>query len=229
MYCPLPGIYNVYNVLASITAALALGLPVDTIRQALSSFPRAGGRLKQITLGDGGKSLVIILIKNAVGADQALQLLYRREMKPSFATGKMEQKPGTGRPARAAKGAENSSDHKFSLLIAINDHLADGIDVSWLWNAGFEQLATLREQLGRVTVSGTRCWDMAVRLKYAGLDFRKITVEKNPNKALTNILQATPAGKTIYIFANYSALAALNRSFHRLDKKTFGSKQNVGT
>ena len=46
-YCPLPGIYNIYNVLASITAAL-LGLPISAIKQALSGFP--GRRaIQQIT------------------------------------------------------------------------------------------------------------------------------------------------------------------------------------
>src|SRR5262249_26039909 len=51
------------------------------------------------------------------------------------------------------------------LLIAINDLFADGTDVSWLWDVDFERLADVP-----ITCSGLRARDMAVRLKYAGLD-----------------------------------------------------------
>ncbi len=188
---PLPGICNVYNVLAGVTAALALGLPVSTLKKALSGFSPSGGRQKRITLGETKKILVITLIKNAVGADQAL--------------------------AQLPCGQE-----KFSLLMAINDRPADGIDVSWLWNARFEQLAGCQERFHTLTVSGTRAWEMALRLKYAGLDEQQIAVEKNPGKALRMVLLGTPPGNTIYIWSNYTALAELGRALKGLKPRYRG-------
>ena len=187
--CPLPGIYNVYNVLAAVTAARSLGLPVDIIKKALLSFPRTGGRLKKVALMDG-RILIIGLMKNAVGAGQAL--------------------------AQALSGQKTAEDEKISLLIAINDRLADGRDISWLWNVEFEQLAACRGLLYPVIVAGSRAWDMAVRLKYAGLNEHQIVVEKNLEAALLAALQATPPRKNIHALTNYTAQAALNRALDRL-------------
>ena len=52
-------------------------------------------------------------------------------------------------------------------VIAINDNLADGTDVSWLWDADFERVAAWP---CRFVVAGSRAGDMAVRLRYAGVD-----------------------------------------------------------
>ncbi|HHX87794.1 MAG TPA: DUF1727 domain-containing protein, partial [Firmicutes bacterium] len=185
VHCHLPGSYNVYNLLAGLTAALALDIPVSTIKQALSSFSPANSRLKRLTLRKSKQSLVISLMKNAVGADQALEQVL-------------------------------DTNQELSLLIVINDQLADGVDVSWLWNARFEQLADCQERFFTLTVSGTRAWDMAVRLKYAGLDYHRIVVQKNLELALTSTLQATPPGKTVFILPNYTALAGINRAVRRL-------------
>lgn len=235
MQCLLPGSYNVYNLLAGLTAALALGIPVNTIKRALSSFSRVNGRLQRIELRDGKKSVVIALIKNAVGVDQALtHLLFGRGWNPAptayerglnraptaYEKGWNPAQTVNGREWNPAPGIgkeENRKQEKISLLIAINDRLADGVDVSWLWNAGFEQLAGCQENFYTVTVSGTRAWDMAVRLKYAGLDCRRIMVEKNLELALKFTLKATPPGKTVYILPNYTALAALNRALRSLE------------
>ena len=58
------------------------------------------------------------------------------------------------------------------LLGVLNDNTADGHDVSWIWDADFELLA------GRVrlaTCSGTRAPELALRLKYAGIEPERIT------------------------------------------------------
>ena len=57
-------------------------------------------------------------------------------------------------------------DGALDLWIALNDRIADGRDVSWVWDADFE---LLRGRVRRVTCSGTRAEELAVRLKYAGL------------------------------------------------------------
>ncbi len=58
---------------------------------------------------------------------------------------------------------------ELDLWLALNDGIADGRDVSWIWDADFELLAG---RVRRVTCSGTRAEEMALRLKYAGVDAR---------------------------------------------------------
>ncbi|MBA2362636.1 MAG: Mur ligase family protein [Chloroflexia bacterium] len=92
------------------------------------------------------------------------------------------------------------------LLIVINDQTADGRDVSWLWDADFELLATME---GRIITSGLRAADMAVRLKYAGIDAAKIQVEERIPAALRRAMEATSVGGTLRVMPTYTAMLAL--------------------
>jgi UDP-N-acetylmuramyl tripeptide synthase len=97
--------------------------------------------------------------------------------------------------------AEGEEPHGY--LIAINDRIADGTDVSWLWDADWEALA------GRVAfavVTGTRAADMGVRLKYAGVDEARITIEPDLERALDTALAHTPQGGTFYLLPTYTAM-----------------------
>ena len=66
---------------------------------------------------------------------------------------------------------------KFVLVLCLNDRGADGTDISWIWDANFEELCNLAGTLEKVIVSGDRAADMAVRVKYAGVDPRFVTME----------------------------------------------------
>ncbi|NTV64739.1 MAG: DUF1727 domain-containing protein, partial [Oscillochloris sp.] len=91
------------------------------------------------------------------------------------------------------------------LLIAINDRFADGTDVSWLWDAEFEALAGA----ARITVSGTRADDMAVRLKYAGLPEARIHAVGELPSAVDSALAGLQAGQTLYLLPTYTAMLEL--------------------
>ncbi len=91
------------------------------------------------------------------------------------------------------------------VLIAINDRFADGTDVSWLWDADFEALA----DAAHITVSGTRAADMAVRLKYAGLNPERMTTIDDLPAALDTALARLPAGATLYLLPTYTAMLDL--------------------
>ncbi len=82
----------------------------------------------------------------------------------------------------------------------VNDKEADGRDVSWLWDIDFEELA----QAGPLTAyaGGIRGRDMAVRLKYAGIDAQTVD---NADDLLHRIAQQ-PREVSVYIIANYTAL-----------------------
>ena len=131
---PLPGLYNVYNAVAAVAAALELGVPAERIGPALADMRAAFGRVETIEVG--GQRLSILLIKNPAGANEVLRTL------------------------RLEAGEDG-----LDLWIALNDRIADGRDVSWVWDADFE---LLDGAVRRVVCAGTRAPEMALRLKYAG-------------------------------------------------------------
>ena len=70
---------------------------------------------------------------------------------------------------------------ELDLLAVLNDNIADGRDVSWVWDADFEALAP---RVRRVTCSGTRAAELALRLKYAGVPTERIAVHDALDDAL---------------------------------------------
>ena len=89
------------------------------------------------------------------------------------------------------------------LLLALNDNLADGTDVSWIWDSEFERLISDTE----VIVSGTRAYDLAVRLKYAGFDPKQIIVEQDLKKALQQAREGLKG--SLYVLPTYTAMLQL--------------------
>ncbi len=98
------------------------------------------------------------------------------------------------------------------LLVLINDNFADGTDVSWLWDADFEELLP---QLRSIRVGGTRAADMAVRLKYAGRSEPEINLAGSVGQALSDGLDAVPDGGTLYVLPTYTAMLELRRELKR--------------
>jgi len=86
------------------------------------------------------------------------------------------------------------------LLIILNDLIADGTDVSWIWDIDFNYL-NLRKL--PIIISGTRTCDMALRLKYAGLNPDLLKIEFDLKKALTY--------SPDYILPTYTAMLKLRQ------------------
>jgi UDP-N-acetylmuramyl tripeptide synthase len=91
------------------------------------------------------------------------------------------------------------------MVLFLNDDIADGRDVSWIWDVDFEMLGG---KVRSVTASGERAWDMALRLKYAGLYGDGVVSRCEPEYAvaLQTALQATPEGATLYVIPTYTAM-----------------------
>jgi lipid II isoglutaminyl synthase (glutamine-hydrolysing) len=168
---PLPGLYNVYNAVAAAATALELGVPLETVGEALQGFAGAFGRVETIPID--GRQLSILLIKNPAGANEVLRTLT------------LEQ-------------------GDLDLWMALNDNIADGRDVSWIWDADFEVLAG---RARRVTCSGTRAEEMALRLKYAGID-AELDVERDLGRSLDSAIHQA-AGERVYALPTYTALLEL--------------------
>ena len=93
---------------------------------------------------------------------------------------------------------------ELDLWFALNDRIADGRDISWIWDADFEVLAG---RVRRATCSGTRAEEMALRLKYAGID-APIEVERDLGASLDRAV-ATAAGERLFALPTYTALLEL--------------------
>jgi UDP-N-acetylmuramyl tripeptide synthase len=96
------------------------------------------------------------------------------------------------------------------LLVALNDRIADGRDVSWIWDVDFELLAPTVES---VVTSGTRAAEMAVRLKYAGVDPDVMRVEPDLAAALDSAV--APGDGPAYVLTTYTAMLELRGTLTR--------------
>jgi len=172
---PLPGLYNVYNALAAIAAALELGIDPERIAPALGQMRGAFGRVETVAIG--AKQVSILLVKNPAGTNEVLRTL------------KLE-----------AAGAE------LDLWFALNDRIADGRDVSWIWDADFE---LLEGAVRHVTCAGTRAPEMALRLKYAGWPEESIAVEPGIEASLDRAVEE--AQGRLFALPTYTALLELHR------------------
>jgi lipid II isoglutaminyl synthase (glutamine-hydrolysing) len=172
---PLPGLYNVYNALAAVTAALELGVPPQTIAGSLATMRSAFGRVETIAIG--ASRLSILLIKNPAGANEVLRTLLLE-----------------------------ADEEKLDLWIGLNDRIADGRDVSWIWDADFELLA---DGVRRVVCAGTRAPEIALRLKYAGWPEHSIEVAPEIEGSLDRALRDNP--KRLFALPTYTALLELRK------------------
>jgi lipid II isoglutaminyl synthase (glutamine-hydrolysing) len=96
-------------------------------------------------------------------------------------------------------------DGALDLWLALNDGIADGRDVSWIWDADFEVLAG---RVRRATCSGSRAEEMALRLKYAGLEQRSIVVDRDIGDSLDAAVRDAASGQ-LYALPTYTALLDL--------------------
>ena len=88
------------------------------------------------------------------------------------------------------------------LLLFLNDGIADGRDISWIWDADYELVAA---RVASVVVSGTRADELALRLKYADLPVEPQVVHKTAD-ALNVALAQTPPGAMLYVVPTYTAM-----------------------
>jgi UDP-N-acetylmuramyl tripeptide synthase len=169
----LPGIYNVYNAVAAAGLGWSLGVPAAAAAERLAGFQAAFGRFEQLVQDD--TRIVLLLIKNPAGANEALRAL-----------------------DSAIDGA--------TLLLGLNDAIADGRDVSWIWDVDFE-LALPRA--AHLVCSGSRAADIALRARYAGVDPARIEVVADLATALDRAVAL--ASDTAYVLPTYTAMLELQR------------------
>jgi UDP-N-acetylmuramyl tripeptide synthase len=183
----LPGLYNVYNALGAAALATALEVPLESILAGLAGAKAAFGRAE------------IVALNVPPAAAEADAQPSRRELRILL----VKNPAGANEVLRTL--ALEPGEH--DVLGALNDNIADGRDVSWIWDADFELLAG---RVRRFTCSGTRAPELAVRLKYAGIDPARISVQPDLLLALREAAGDRPAGDApLYALPTYTAMLSL--------------------
>lgn len=167
---------GLYNVYNALTAAAAcIGLGVKVDVIEKGLHSFSAAFGRVQKLSINDSEATIFLIKNPAGANEVIRTI----------------------TAGAAKD--------LMLMVALNDKIADGRDISWVWDADFEGLSGRADS---IVCSGTRATEMALRLKYAGIDTGGLDIESDLGKALD--LSLTNAGRQrLIIMPTYTALLEL--------------------
>ncbi|MFM9164844.1 MAG: MurT ligase domain-containing protein [Solirubrobacterales bacterium] len=100
---------------------------------------------------------------------------------------------------------------RHDMLFVLNDLIADGRDVSWIWDADFEALVP---RVASAVCSGTRAVEMALRLKYAGVPDESLSVVAELPAALA--AAAGGEGDRLLAFPTYTAMLDLRE--HLVDE-----------
>ena len=99
------------------------------------------------------------------------------------------------------------------LIIVINDNAQDGKDVSWLWDVDFDRLDD--PSVRSVTVSGIRCQDMRLRLKYVSI---QAVLTEDVRTAVEDRLR--DGCGNIYLLVNYTALYSSRRILKEMSERS---------
>ena len=176
---PLPGAYNVANAVGAAALALQLGATLEQCAEGIAAMAAAFGRGERVTLR--GRDLLLMLVKNPVGANEVLRTLA------------LEEEP-------------------LDVLAVLNDRIADGRDVSWVWDADVESAAP---SVRRIVCSGTRADELAMRWRYAGVEPERITVVPELAAAVDAVLAGGEG--PIVVLPTYTAMLELRQLLHAED------------
>ncbi len=169
---PVPGLHNAYNAAGALLAAVRAGVPLSDAAVSLTRTQAAFGRMERFEAD--GKDVCLILVKNPVGMERALDFV-----------------------ARAGDVG--------AVMMLLNANDPDGRDVSWIWDARFEEALPA----GPVGVSGVRSADLALRLHYAGKNADELWVDSDHLALFDRCLNHCPQDRCLYILPNYTAMLAL--------------------
>ncbi|MCD8337766.1 MAG: MurT ligase domain-containing protein [Lachnospiraceae bacterium] len=180
------GFYNIYNILAAYAAGRSAGLGLEDFEEVLTAFHPQNGRMEHFHIKN--TDVILNLAKNPAGFNQNISAV-------------MEDKK------------------EKDIIIVINDNAQDGTDISWLWDVDFDRFGakenqrkgisngqeTIDQSMGEgihsITVSGIRCQDMRLRMKYVDIPCKMV---QDVKKAIEARL-ADGCGN-LYVLVNYTAL-----------------------
>ena len=183
-----------------------------------------------------GNSIYLIYNYTAVYSVCSLYNISNDVVKKSFSTfalnnGRLEEIKINGVPtiinlAKNPTGSNvslrilNEDDSEKDLLFVLNDNIADGFDVSWIWDINFNNL----NNVSRIVTSGTRAYDIAIRIKTSGFPVEKIEPYLNLEDAI-KALYKTNVKK--YVIANYTSLQPTRHELKKFDEICQNNLENA--
>ncbi len=110
-------------------------------------------------------------------------------------------------------------DEGTTAVFCLNDAQADGTDVSWIWDAGFERIFAGGRPPREIIVSGTRAEDMRLRLKYAGADEHAVRIVRDVKELADTVAKCEGH---VCIMPTYTAMLPLRAELaSRVGRKEF--------
>ena len=177
---PLPGLFNVYNILAAISAIKPFNLSNKIIKEKIQNFSSAFGRFQKIRKDE--IEIITFLIKNPAGTNEVLRTIH--------------------------------GSSPLNLLVILNDNIADGRDVSWIWDTNWE---SLNDKVANLFISGTRAYDLALRFKYANFKIAGSNINPDVQKSIDSALKNLKSGSTLFILPTYTALLSVQKNLTKGD------------
>lgn len=162
-------------------------------------------------------ALAATLLCKTIGIDQSLIAESLESFQPAF--GRQEEFYLNGRRVKMLLSKNPASFNESirtalmdtnvqSVMLALNDRIPDGTDVSWIWDVDFERL---ENEVPSIVCTGDRVYDMGLRMKYSNEQRSNITIEKDLQKAINEGLKNTLRGGTLYILPTYSAMLDIRK------------------
>jgi len=169
----------------------------------------------------------------AIAASQALGINWEpivsgiEQFKPAFGRGERVHVQGRTLRLLLAKNPTGFNEvlrtlfsdgiHRHVLFV-LNDNIADGQDISWIWDVDFERTT---HHLATLTVAGTRAFDLALRLKYAGIEQTAMTIVTSAPLRAAKVTNESKARNTRQRRRALKAEAKRNTQMNALDESIF--------
>lgn len=237
----LPAVYNLYNAAGAIAAYVTFGGKADDICHSLSTVHSSFGRMEKFDLP---RQTILERADKVSGKAAEVGTVSKADME-AVPGGRSEAAPEeknktenaetektvpvrmilVKNPAGCSQTIDYLSriDEDFLLVICLNDRTADGHDISWIWDADYERLSE-NTHIQSMIVSGDRAEDLRVRLKYAGIDEKKIAMEKDNESLLSSMRSST---LPVFVMPNYTSMLALRKILSdATGKREFWEKQS---
>lgn len=192
---PLPGVYNLYNVMAAMLVTQYFHLSLDESKKALGDFKPAFGRSEKLIIN--GKVVKILLSKNPTGFNESLRTALTEGGRQFLFV----------LNDRIPDGTDVSWIWDVDFEMLRNDERPT--------TPRLRGASMMRERDERkIIVCGERAYDLGLRLKYAGIErdkYVQIQVEINLIKAIQKSLEMLSQGETLYILPTYSAMLEVRK------------------
>ncbi|MGL6298276.1 MAG: MurT ligase domain-containing protein, partial [Methanobacteriaceae archaeon] len=103
-----------------------------------------------------------------------------------------------------------------AIMFMLNDHGADGKDISWIWDANLEKINEINN-IKKFYATGIRAEESALRIKYAGLPLDKIKIIPSKSKNVNDIAPAIKEilkedVEVVYILGTYTATPEIRKA-----------------